>query len=100
MNLSEGIALGSFTLATLGFMYRMSRDISEIKKQVTNDLQHITETEEEKRGRVYTRLDSVKKGMDEKFTSKEVCEVRHTNIDNRLKEIGVDVKILVRNGSK
>ena len=100
MNLPEGIALGSFTIATLGFMYRMSKDIAEIKKQVTNDLQHITETEEDKRSRVYQRLDDVKEGMGEKFTSKEVCEVRHTNIDNRLKEIGVDVKILIKNGSK
>lgn len=100
MQLSEGIAISSFVLATIGFMYRMSRDVAEIKKQVTNDIQHITEEEDVKRRRVYERLDEYKKTSDEKFTNKEVCNITHSRIDEKLDEMGMDIKILLKQNGK
>jgi len=99
MNLPEGITLGSCLVGILGFMYKVSQDIAEIKKQVTNDLQHIAEEEDAKRARIYERLDSVKLDVETKFTHKEVCRVLHTQIDYKLDEIAADVKMLLKNGN-
>lgn len=96
MLIGEGVAVGSFVLATIGFMYRMSRDVNEIKKQVTNDIQHVTEEEAKKRNRVYERLDEYKKTSDEKFTNKEVCIITHNRIDEKLTEMQVDIKTLLK----
>jgi hypothetical protein len=98
MELPESIALGSFVLGTLGFMYKMTKDVSDIRKQVTNDLQHMSEGETSKRARVYERLDEFKKHAEDKFTHKDVCHVLHTQIDDKLNEIATDVKILIKNG--
>jgi len=97
MNLPEGIALGSFVIATVGFMYKMTKDVSEIRQQMTNDIKHVTEEEATKRGRVYERLDEIKKQSDDKFTHKDVCQVLHRGIDTKLAEIATDVKILIKN---
>jgi len=99
MNLPEGIALGSFVVGTLGFMYKMTQDVAEIRKQVTNDMQHISEEEAKKRARVYERIDEIKRQDDEKFTHKDVCKVTHEGIASRLTEIAADVKTLIRNKS-
>jgi len=100
MNLPEGIAIGSFVLGTLGFMYKMSQDVAEIRKQVTNDIKHIETEEATKRGRVYERLDEIKKQAEDKFTHKDVCQVIHGSVDRQLKEIALDVKTILRNGKK
>ena len=101
MLLPEAIAIGSFVLATVGFMYRMSQDVKEIKKQVTNDIQHISEIEDAKRARVYERLDSVKKQQDEKFVIKEVCSMQHTQLSRDVIDVKADLKLLLKqNGQK
>ena len=57
MTYPEAIAMGTFVISTIGFMYRMTKDVADIKKQVINDIQHISEEEGQKRARVYERLD-------------------------------------------
>lgn len=95
MILPEGIAIGAFVLSTVGFMYKMTKDVAEIKKQVTNDLQHMVEVEDKKRGRVFDRLDENKKHSDEKYVMKDMCHTLHIQIDRTLEEIKNDVKILI-----
>jgi hypothetical protein len=105
MTLPESIAIGGLGLSFLGsmvtvigFMYRMTKDVSEIKKQVTNDLQHIAEVEDAKRGRVYERLDAVKKIQDEKFVVKEMCVMQHNLLHSDIAEMKADIKVLLKRG--
>ncbi len=99
MMLLEAVVVGTFVLATVGFMYRMSRDVSEIKKQVTNDIQHISNEESEKRRRVYERLDENKKEADERYVGKSVCDVLHIQLGRDISEMKGDIKTLLkRNG--
>lgn len=65
------------------------------------------------RSRIYTRLDACKKGLEEKmndnYSRKDICELRHLNVERELKEIkektdlipGIAAKleVLVKNGS-
>jgi hypothetical protein len=77
----------------------MTKDVSDIKKQVTNDLQHISEVEDAKRGRVYERLDAVRKVQDEKFVIKEMCIMQHNLLHVDIAEMKADIKVLLkRNG--
>ena len=94
----EAIAIGSFVISTVGFMYKMTKDVAEIKKQVTNDIQHIAEEEATRRARVYERLDEVKKFADEKFVNKDMCHVLHEQQAKDITEIKLDVKTLIKNG--
>ena len=95
MMLPEGIAIGSFVLSTIGFMYKMSNDVAEIKKQVTNDIQHVAEEEDKKRARVYERLDEFKKLSDEKFVIKDLCHILHEQMSKKIDEMSADLKILI-----
>jgi hypothetical protein len=74
MLLGEGVVIGSFVLATVGFMWKMSNDVSDIKKQVTNDIQH----------------------LDEKYVDKDICKVIHHQTSKDITEIKSDVKCLLR----
>lgn len=95
MNLPESIAVGSFVVSTISFMWKMASDMSIIRKNISNDLQHITEEEDKKRGRIYERLDQTKTNIDEKFVRKDMCDLKHDAIE----EIRKDVKkLLIKNG--
>ena len=78
MTLGEGIAFASMALAFSGFIYKVSND------------------EQNKRKRIYERIDEIKKSNEEKLQSKEVCDIHITNIDNTLQEIKADVKTLLK----
>lgn len=95
MILPEGIAIGAFVLSTVGFMYKMTKDVAEIRKQVTNDIQHISEEEGKKRARVYERLDEYKKDVDKKFVLREVCHTVHEQTTKKIDEMATDIKTLV-----
>ena len=83
MNLAEGIAFGSLALGFLGFVYKTTQD------------------EVSKRSRIYTRLDEIKKQTDEKFQTKEICNIHIDTVTQTLNEIKNDVKTLLRkNGFK
>ena len=57
--------------------------------------------QEQKRARVYERLDEVKKDLDEKFVHKDICKVLHEQMARDLVDIKTDVKLLLRkNGIK
>ena len=98
MILPEAIALGSFVISTVGFMYKMTKDVADIKKQVINDIQHISEEEGQKRARVYERLDEYKKTSDEKFVNKDMCHVLHEQQARDIDEIKIDLKTLINRG--
>ena len=103
MTLPESVAIGGLAVSfvgsmvtVIGFMYRMTKDVSDIKKQVTNDLQHISEVEDAKRGRVYERLDAVRKVQDEKFVIKEMCVIQHNLLHVDIAEMKADIKVLLK----
>ena len=50
--------------------------------------------------RVYNRLDEVKKNNDEKYTNRQVCDVKHEQLLRDVTEIKLDVKLLLRNGKR
>jgi hypothetical protein len=95
MQLPEAIAIASFVISTTGFMYKMTKDVAEIKKQVTNDIQHIAEEEAQKRGCVYERIDEIKKQGDEKFVDKDMCRVLHEQTAQDVKEMKEYLKTLI-----
>jgi glycine/serine hydroxymethyltransferase len=74
LGVGEGIAIGSFVLSTIGFMYKMTKDVAEIRKQVTNDIQH----------------------LDEKYVGKDICKVLHNQTAKDIAEIKIDVKALLK----
>lgn len=78
MTTPEGIAFGSLVIGLLGFLYKTTTD------------------EAGKRSRIYQRLDEVKKQTDEKFQSKEICNIHIENITATLNEIRQDVKTLIK----
>ena len=53
---------------------------------------------DDKVSRVYERLDEVKKTNDEKYTNRQVCDVKHEQLLRDVTEIKLDVKLLLRNG--
>ena len=78
MTLPESVAFGSLVLGFIGFMYKTTMD------------------EAGKRTRIYTRIDEVKRGLEEKTQSKEICNIHIETIQKDLKEIKEDVKILLK----
>lgn len=46
-----------------------------------------TRSETEKRSRIYTRIDEVKKMNDETFVRKDICHTHHEYLDRTLKNI-------------
>ena len=90
------ISFVSAMITVAGFMYRMTKDVAEIKKQVMNDIQHIAEQEDEKRAGVYARLDKVKEEMNQKFVIKDICNVLHTQLGKDIVEMKTDVKLLLK----
>jgi hypothetical protein len=96
MLIAEGIGIGGFVLATISFMYKMTVDVAEIKKQVTNDIKHIDETDNIKHSRIYERLDEHKKLSDIKFVEKDMCNILHKQTAEDIAEIKNDVKTLLR----
>jgi hypothetical protein len=77
MVITEWIISGSF-LAIVGLAIKTYRD---------ND---------EKITRVYKRLDEVKQKQDDTFTRKDVCNLLHKQIDAKLTDIAVDIKVLLK----
>ena len=74
----EYIAIGALGVSIMGLAYKVSID------------------DKAKIGRVYTRLDEVKKNNDEKFVSKEVCGILHTQLREDIAELKFDVKLLLK----
>lgn len=95
MELAEGIPIGVFTLTTIGFMWKMSNDVNEIKKQVTNDIKHITEEEDGKRARIYERLDENKKFNETTFVRRETCHILHMQNSETLSRIEGKLEVLI-----
>ena len=83
MDIGEGIALGSFGLGVIVFLWRTS---------IVHD---------RKIGRVYGRLDEVKDKHHKEFVSKEACGLIQNPMKEDIKEIKRDVKsLLQKNGIK
>ena len=79
--LNETWLTGATLLGVLGLMFKMNRD------------------GEQKRGRIFQRLDENKKAAEEKFTLTQVCEERHKRIDETLIRIDKNIDFLVlKNG--
>jgi len=97
MQLAEGISIASFVLATVGFMFKMTRDVAEIKKQVINDIQHIAKEEDTKHARIYERLDEHKKFSDETFVRRDMCQILHKQNADTLLRIEKKVDDLISN---
>ena len=76
--LNETWLTGATLLGVLGLMFKMNRD------------------GEQKRGRIFQRLDENKKAAEEKFTLTQVCEERHKRIDETLIRIDKNIDFLVR----
>ena len=70
----EGIAIMGLGLSIIGLAYKVSVD----DKAKTN--------------RIYNRLDEVKSVAENKFTSKEVCNILHTQLNKDISEIKSDIK--------
>lgn len=79
MTIGEGIAFGGLFMAFLGLVYKFTND------------------EAGKRARIYGRMDEIKKSVEEKLQSKEICSIHTNNIDATLNEIRQDVKTLLKN---
>lgn len=90
MQIGEGIAFGSLVIGFLGFVMKLTND------------------EANKRSRIYTRIDEVKKDthskiedtkkeIETKMQSKEICNIHNERVTNDLAEIKADVKLLLKN---
>ena len=82
MTTPEGIAFGSLVIGLLGFLYKTTTD------------------EAGKRSRIYTRVDEIKKNMEDKLQSKEICNIHIESINTTLQEIRQDVKTLLKHNGK
>lgn len=76
--------MGGGLLAVVGFSLATYREIGKIRKD-----------EESKRGRIYERLDEVKKNSDDKFTNKDVCKILHEHLGKDITDIKTDIKLLL-----
>ena len=105
MTIAEMVMLGGFALTliatTVGFTVHISRAINDLNTTWTKRFAQLVEADEEKRARIYERLDEVKNQFDDKYVKREVCDVLSKSIANDLKELKDDIKkLLYRNGIK
>ena len=96
MIISEYIAIGTFGLGiasvTIGTTWKISQDLKKSLDEINT-----------KRARIYERIDEEKVKSDNKYTNKEICELRHKQVEDTLKEVRDDVKhllMIVKNGNK
>lgn len=89
MTTLEYLGIAGFNLTVIGttatFFYR-----------IYNEIKSIREDGEIKRGRIYERVDEVKKCLKQEFTSKDVCEILHKQLGQDVSEIKADIKLLLR----
>jgi len=82
--------VGGGMLAMVGFSVATYKQIGKIKDE-----------EEEKRSRIYTRLDEVKSQVEGKFVAKDICTVVHKFATEKLDKIEMKLdKLLDKNGIK
>jgi len=74
IGVGEGVAVGAFVISTIGFMWKMSSDVGQIKDKFSQDIQH----------------------LDEKYVDKDVCKVIHNQTASDIQEIKQDVKSLLK----
>ncbi len=78
MQLGEGIAFGGLVLAFLGFVLRESNK------------------SEEKRGRIYNRVDEIKEKVKQEYVTKEVFGLLYNELKSDITEIKMDIKLLLK----
>jgi len=78
MTIGEITAISTICLGLIGVMFK---------------LQNIAD---QKRNRVYERLDNVKEHLEQTMVSKEVCSILHNQIKDDIQEIKTDLKLLLR----
>jgi len=78
-----GSLIGILTIA--GFSIATYKSMGSFKEETS-----------QKRARIYERLDEVKKEMDEKKVSKDICMVLHKQLGDDITDIKADLKLLLK----
>jgi len=81
ITLGDMIAMGSVLIGAVGLTFKFNASVENVNK-----------TQDQKRDRVYARLDEHKRFIDDQFTRKDVCKILHEQVKNDLAEIKADVK--------
>ncbi len=76
MQLGEGIAFGGVILSFLTFVLRESNK------------------NEEKRGRIYGRVDEIKEKIKQEYVTKEVFGLLYNELKSDINEIKIDIKTI------
>ena len=80
----EAIGIGGFGLTIIGFMWKMSNDMRALSENSENGIKKANEIQDEKRARVYTRIDEVKDHSECTFVRKDVCTVMHQAVIDQM----------------
>jgi len=59
----------------------------------------VAQDAEDKRGRIYERVDEVKQANKDEFVAQAVCDVKYDGVTKKLDEIACDVKKILTNGN-
>jgi len=93
MTFAEGAIIGGLVLTMLGI-------IIEAIRRFYIQIQELAANKEASHARIYERLDETKIKADEKFASKEVCQIMHKQISDALSDIKTDVKLLLKKNNE
>ena len=85
------IIIAGFSIGTYARVGKAEKDFA--KRAARSD-----QDSENKRGRIYERLDEVKETNKAEFVSQPVCDVKYQGIIKLLDEIKADVKKILTNG--
>lgn len=105
MIIEEVIAIGAFGVTIIGA-------VGGLTWKISREINALSQDEEQKRSRIYERIDEIKIKNEDTYTRKDVCSVTHQalsetihNMDNRietgLKELNRKMdKLLIDNGKE
>ena len=107
----EATIFGTFGMGIIGFMWKMSMDLRAISEKGDKKIETLDEDHDKKRDRVYQRLDEVKEDAKITFVRKDVCQVMHAaltdkvdkidkRIENSFTEVFKKIDELIRNGKE
>jgi len=79
-----------------GLVWKAGRSLDEAISKIYKRIEQEAKEADEKRKRIYERMDEIRDNDDKKFVNKEVCKILNTQLSDDLCEIKADVKELLR----
>lgn len=98
ITLGNVISIFTFFITGIGAVIAVTRTIDKnnenLRKELSKDLEQLGRDLEQKRARIYERIDEVKKDMELRYVRRDLCDVLHTQTEKLIAKIETKIDLI------